>query len=133
MKKLSKRMSQGLVAGSLCMLIGGMAFADRRHEDKLEKYVATGELKTCLSTIRISRTDVVNDNAILFEMRNRKVYLNRLLNTCHGLRMEGAFGYELRTNSLCKGQIITVLDTHHMGSSCALGKFELLEEVEGEG
>jgi hypothetical protein len=133
MKKLSKRISQGLVAGSLCLLVGGMAFADRRHEDKLEKYVATGEMKTCLSTTRISRTDVVDDTAILFEMRNKDVYLNRLRSTCHGLRMQGAFGYKLSSNRLCKGEIITVLDQNHMGASCSLGKFELLKEVEDEG
>lgn len=109
---------------------GGLAWADGDLPEGLEGYKATGEMETCVSTTRISNTNVIDDDTILFKMRGKKVYLNRLSHSCHGLRMAGGFSYRISTTQLCKGEIITVLQPIGGGASCALGKFELLDKVE---
>lgn len=113
-----------------CIFAGGLAFAEGDLPEGLEGYKATGEMETCVSTTRISRTEVIDSEHILFEMKGKKVYLNRLSHRCHGLRMAGGFSYRIPTTQLCKGEIITVLETVGVGASCALGKYERLEEIE---
>jgi uncharacterized protein DUF6491 len=96
----------------------------------LEDYQLAGETKNCVSSIRIDRTSALDDRHILFEMRNNKVYLNRLRGRCSRLGYEDSFMYKTTTNQVCNGEIITVLHNGDAGASCSLGKFELLEEVE---
>lgn len=127
MKTLMTRIS---MAAAGCIFAGGLAWADDALPEGLEGYKATGEMENCVSTRRISSTRVIDDDTILFEMRGKKVYLNRLSHSCHGLRMSGGFSYKVSTTQLCKGEIITVLETMGQGSSCSLGKFELLDKVE---
>lgn len=109
------------------------AVADDDLPEDLEGYQLTGETKTCISTRRIDRTSVLDDENILFEMNGNKVYLNRLNSRCPNLAFEGSFMYQISGTRLCRGEIITVLHSGERGASCSLGTFELLEEVEEEG
>lgn len=118
------------MAIAACFFAGAAAWADGDLPEGLEGYKATSEMKICVSTTRISNTDVINDETILFKMKGKRVYVNRLLQSCHGLRMAGGFSYRIPSTQLCKGEIITVLETVGGGASCALGKFERLEKVE---
>ena len=113
-----------------CIFATGLAFAESDLPEGLEGYKATGKMKTCVSTTRVSSTRIIDDDTILFKMRGKKVYLNRLLHSCHGLKISGGFSYKLSTSQLCRGEIITVLETVAPSASCALGKFERLEAIE---
>lgn len=95
----------------------------------LEAYMRTGEARTCIPASRITRTEVIDSQTILFHMGRRDVYMNRLPRTCPGLARERAFTYTIRGSQLCSMDIIRVLETPSMrtGAACGLGSFEQLE------
>lgn len=125
MKMRNIRIAAALAGG---FFVSGLAFAESNLPAGLAGYTGTGDMKTCLSTTHISQTSVIDDSHILFEVRGRKLYVNRLLHKCHGLARSGGFGYEVPTSDLCSGQMIWVLEQTGAGSSCVLGKFERVEE-----
>lgn len=111
---------------------------ERPVAPELAKYRVTGEVQHCVNLSRIRRTQVLNDYTILFHMRGRKIYKNELPYRCFSLGFEKSFSYSLTMNLLCNVDIITVLDRNNMifsgrrfvGTSCGLGDFEELEEIE---
>ena len=123
----------------LCMLIttaSNATFAKEGSDEKLED-----RSKRCVSLARIKRTDVVDDQNILFYMNGRKVYLNKLPHKCHGLARADAFMYRTSMSQLCDLDIITVLDNigfgFMRGPSCGLGTFypidkERAKELKGQ-
>ena len=91
----------------------------------------------CISLNRIDRTEILDDQHILFEMRDDTTYLNTLANRCPGLEIEQTFMYRTAISQLCDLDIITVLRNDFQfgmapGPSCGLGMFEPVtpEEVE---
>lgn len=90
------------------------------------------ETRNCISVHRISRTDVLDDNSVLFYMYGSEIYLNRLPHRCLGLRMADAFSYEIRTQQLCNVDVIRVVRTFGgdltPGVACGLGKFRPVTE-----
>ena len=92
---------------------------------KLAQYEATGETRQCIPLIQIDRSDVVDDQNILFHMRGGKTYLNTLPYRCPRLGFEESFSYRTSLNQLCNVDIITVFDaTGFHGPSCGLGDFK---------
>jgi len=91
-------------------------------------------VERCISLRAIDKTDVVDDNNILFYMRNGDVYLNRLPHRCPGLKRERTFMYRTTMPRLCDVDIITVLDQAGFGfmpgASCGLGRFYPISEDE---
>lgn len=96
----------------------------------------------CVSLFRIKQVEVLDKQNILFRMRGKKNYLNRLPHPCPGLRKNQPFMYRTSLNQLCDLDIITVLDSGAFGlrpmASCGLGTFERvseeqLREVKGKG
>ncbi len=110
-------------------LVPAFAMADDAKEDKLakalKKYEKTGKVERCISVNRIDRSDVIDDYHILFEMKGKKAYLNKLPRRCSRLGFERAFSYKLHNSRLCNVDIITVFDSTGgiQGPSCGLGKF----------
>jgi hypothetical protein len=90
----------------------------------------------CLPVSSIRRTEVVDNQTILFYMRNRKVYRNYLAHECPGLERENRFSYKVYNARLCSIDTITVLQQFagriEPGFTCRLGEFHPLspEEVE---
>ncbi len=123
------------VLSTTALLLSAGALADRNLAEPgdpgpLEGYMKTDESESCIFTPRISRTDVIDGQTILFHMGRRDVYMNRLPRNCPGLARERAFTYTISGNQLCSLDIIRVLETPAMrmlGASCGLGKFERLE------
>ncbi|MGQ0741544.1 MAG: hypothetical protein ACT4OG_04520 [Alphaproteobacteria bacterium] len=76
----------------------------------------------CLYPDRIDYTDVLDENTIIFHMRDGTVLTSKLPRRCPGIRFYG-FSYVLRgTNELCANfDSVRVLKT---GSVCQLGPFE---------
>ncbi len=81
----------------------------------------------CITVSRIANTEVLDDQNILFRMRGRDLYRNFLTRRCPGLGNREAFSYESRNGSLCRGDIIEVLEIGGLGprsgASCQLGGF----------
>lgn len=89
-------------------------------ESKAEKYL--GETVTCLDTVRLKESRVLDNQTIAFKMLDGTMYLNRLTAPCPGLYISGGFSYETSLPKLCVHDIITVVEKGSMiGSSCLLG------------
>jgi hypothetical protein len=99
--------------------------------------------KNCILSSSIDNTDAVDDQNILFYMRDRGVYRNTLPRKCPGLQRENRMSYELTgTRRLCSTDTITVLEQSGLGAggigglrdgfTCRLGEFVPLspEEIE---
>ena len=96
-------------------------------DEVLQPLDESGEPADCVSLAGLDRTEVVNDQTILFYMRGNQVYVNYLPRRCSGLNRRKAFSYKTSLNRLCKVDLITVLDTYgsgiSRGASCGLGMF----------
>lgn len=121
----------------LVLLLAGVglrALAEEEAPDNspLDELLAPmGGLKVdperCLSLIRIDRTEIVNEQTILFYMKGDAVYVNYLPRRCPGLGRNKAFSYKTSLSQLCHVDFISVLDnfggTYRRGVSCGLGQF----------
>jgi hypothetical protein len=75
----------------------------------------------CLATAQIDHTEIVNDSAIVFFMKDGKAYMNAMHISCPSLQMEGAFVYETDAAEVCSNsQTIRVKNS---GNFCELGQF----------
>ncbi len=83
--------------------------------------------KRCLNARSIRRTDVIDDNHVVFEIQGRRLFLNVLPKSCTGLSQNRRFSYEISTRSLCAHDKIRILreagNTFYEGKSCSLGRF----------
>ena len=90
----------------------------------------------CIDTRRISNTQIIDNQNILFHMRNRTIYHNELPRRCSGLRRGKAISYRTSISRLCSNDFITLLDNFGMGMSrgvsCGLGKFRSISEEEAQ-
>lgn len=91
------------------------------------------QLQNCISLQRIDHTEVVDDQNILFYMRDDTIYQNTLPHACPGLGFEERFMYRVTIGQLCNVDLITVLEGPGLrgfrpGASCGLGKFNAVDE-----
>ena len=90
----------------------------------------------CILPSRIDRTEVIDEQTIVFHMRGRDAYVNRLAYRCPRLAREKRFSYDVRTNRLCSVDTIFVLERWGSGVSrgmpCGLGEFYPITEEEAE-
>ncbi len=98
--------------------------------------------RDCILTSNIRQTEAVDDQNVLFFMRDRTVYRNHLPRKCPGLEREDRFSYRLEgTRRLCSINTITIIEDSPFGAgvgglrdgfTCRLGEFVPLspEEVE---
>jgi len=90
----------------------------------------------CIDTRRISNTQIIDKQNILFHMRNRTIYHNELPRSCPGLRRGKTISYRTTMSRLCSYDFITLLDTFGMGMtrgpSCGLGKFRPITKEEAQ-
>jgi hypothetical protein len=96
----------------------------------------SAETRNCVDLMRIDRTEVVDDNTVLFYMRNGTVFRNELQNACPTLGFEERFMYRTALTQLCDIDVITVLQDVGFGfmptASCGLGKFQPIDEQAAE-
>jgi hypothetical protein len=91
----------------------------------------------CIWLRQLDRTEVIDDQNILFYQHGNRVYRNYLPRACPGLDREERFMYEARSNQLCSVDTITVLEDWGStgltrGFTCALGEFRTVTEEEIE-
>lgn len=102
---------------------------EKRRKRIMDEYIATGEVKRCVPMRSVRQSVILNDQTIFFESIGRKGYMNRLPIECRGLMREERFAYANSFGSLCRAQIITILDSFgRTWGSCSLGDFEEYEK-----
>lgn len=110
--------------------VGLAALAGDRADRVLANYEKTGETVTCLNLSQVRDSNPLDDQAILFETSGG-VYLNELNGRCNRLGRERRFSYSTPQNRICKGEIITVVDSIGVTmGSCSLGDFQELSKIE---
>ena len=95
-------------------------------------YQATGESKRCVGYSRIRRTEVLDDNTILFHMAGRKTYANILKYECPSLGFQRAIKYTVRGGTLCNIDYVEVITSSNSGPTCRLGSFYEVVELDEE-
>jgi len=88
--------------------------------------------RRCVGLQEIDKTTVVDESTVLFYLKNRTIYENRLARTCPGLANRGTtLMYRVVLDQLCDGDTINVLDNHGFGyiqtAACGLGVFAPIE------
>ncbi len=90
----------------------------------------------CIDTRRISSTQIIDKQNILFHMRDRTIYHNELPRSCPGLRRGKTISYRTSISRLCSIDSITILESFGMGmsrgASCGLGKFRPISKEEAQ-
>ena len=125
---MNKRMT---IPAAMCLALSMAPITVSLAQDDLEY---GGE--RCIDTRRISRTEIVDAENILFYMRGGAIYRNTLSHKCTALAREKRFSYKTSMSRLCDVDVITVL--YSMGSgltsgpSCGLGKFYPVSKEEAE-
>src|SRR6185312_15838786 len=76
----------------------------------------------CLQSYLVDRTKVVDDNTIIFYMKNGSAWMNTLPHKCNGLKFANGFSYNQSSdNQICSNlEIIKVIG---QGTTCGLGEF----------
>jgi hypothetical protein len=80
----------------------------------------------CVSLARVTRTEVLDEQTILFHMRGQQNYSNYLPLECPGLDEQTRFTYRTTSGQLCNNDTITLLERGSQlrpGITCRLGRF----------
>lgn len=113
-----------------CLMAASLTFADEIEVD------VDDDREKCINVRILKRTEVVDDQHVLFYLSGKTVYLNKLPNLCSGLSRERRFSYTTFSNRLCRLDSIRILSdvggTIHQGRSCRLGYFYLTSKEEIE-
>jgi hypothetical protein len=119
---MNGRSKLALLAGALALLTLGSA-------QRLSGQQGAAE-QQCLYMADVRRTAILDDNNILFYMRNGTIYQNHLRNTCFMLRSANRFTYgSSAMRRLCVGDLIEVLPESSFGgppfpmATCNLGTY----------
>ena len=119
---MNRRPNAALLAGALALLALGTAPRSSGQQAAPEQ--------TCVYMGDVRRTAILDDNNILFYMRNGTIYQNHLRNTCFMLRSANRFTYgSTALRRLCVGDLIQVLPDSSFGgapfpmATCNLGAY----------
>ena len=117
------------------MLVGGwlaIALAVPAHAEEPDER----EGKRCLTMSRVSTTEIIDSQTILFHVVGGDTYVNRLPRRCPGLRRNDALMFDVRGSQICDLDSVSVLQTWGVGFtpgvSCRLGRFVPVTEDDVE-
>lgn len=110
-----------------------------KSQEKLSRFEATGEIRTCLPSRRVRNIDALSEDLFLVQVGANDYYLNRSMGTCEqATRDSSTLRYRIDgVPNLCVGETINVV-SNRSGSSgivlggCALGEFEKVEEKQAK-
>ena len=108
-----------LLAGLLSLSAPVSSLADEMDDE---------DVRSCISTRKLTSTRVLDDQNIFFLMIGKTVYHNKLTKQCKGLARSGNFSYGTLAGSMCKFDTIRIIDSFgDMGKSCILGEFRKVD------
>jgi Family of unknown function (DUF6491) len=122
-------------AVALTLLSASVTSANPAREDRqareaaaLEKALVgkvAGKPVSCISLTDVDGGRTIGENAIIFRVSQRRLYVNKPRGGCTGLRDGRSLVTQTPTNRLCSGDIAQVVDTGlgFTGPSCTLGEF----------
>ena len=95
------------------------------------------EPERCIRLAGIDQTHIVDDQTILFYMRQGDVVFQNVLRLeCRGLKRADRFGYKTIGGNLCSTDAVTVLRTFgggfDSGMTCSLGEFVRISPEEAD-
>ena len=100
-----------------------------------EELTLDRESVRCISAGAIRETDVIDDQTIVFRLRNGDYYLNILNSACWSLEREGRFSFSTPSGRLCSSDMINVIQPFTGSANaagCGLRRFFPLTETEAE-
>ena len=107
----------GMVMGAALLALAGCS----DDEPAVANDAGSAGNGVCLATAQIDHTEIVNDSAIVFFMKDGKAYMNAMRITCPSLKMEDGFVFETDAAEVCSNsQTIRVKNS---GNFCELGQF----------
>lgn len=114
------------VAITMTGLLAGCASDDNRTPRAEQRWVNDGPEVSCINRNQVRSTEVVDDRTINFVMNNRRIFINRLPNSCPGLASRRTFKINSRTTQFCSANTITVITgpNGQRGPTCPLGRFQ---------
>ena len=102
------------------MIISWVLFAALAAAD-----VPAAATRDCVTTSTLRNTAVLDDQTILFQLRDGSVWKNTLDFSCPSLGFHESFSYVSHGMQLCDLDTIKVFEPlGTSGASCGLGKFE---------
>ena len=115
-------------AVSLCMTVAFSGFPATATDTRSPKASEDPQREICISLRQVDQTLVLDDNTLIYRMRNGTYYRNTLISRCGGLFDQGNFYFQL-TNPyrLCRYDAFTVFRTL---TTCKLGYFEPISKAE---
>ena len=128
--------SAAILATTLCLLCLSPLILAQEDSPEVEEDDSILEGQRCISSRPLRKTEVLDDQNILFYMPGATVYLNHLPKPCKRLAQSGRFLYRTTVARLCRADMITILGDHGLdmstGPSCKLGTFYAItkEDVE---
>jgi hypothetical protein len=100
-----------------------------------DEYSDDPVIERCVSEMILRSPEVIDNDHIVFHASRKRYYLNRLPNTCHGLKRNGRISYQLGSR-LCANDRFNVLERSgsklRLGVSCKLGMFEPISKEDLE-
>ncbi len=91
-----------------------------------------GAPKRCITLSNSDSSNIIDDNTIDFR-EGRRLYRNRLPNSCPGLKAEDRILIENRTGQLCSNDVVYTLynfgNQLSRGAACGLGEFQEIKKV----
>lgn len=85
-----------------------------------------GSLEKCIPARSIRRTEVLDDQHIVFELPSKKYYLVQFERACHMMRPDSTIIYEPRGSQLCRMDFVRVYDSFSpasIGPPCSIPGF----------
>ena len=122
---LDRRFS--ILAATVCLLCLTSLTIAREEAPEAEEADSVVEGVRCISSRPIRRTEVLDDETILFYLRGATIYLNHLPKPCKRLAKAGRFMYRTTIARLCRSDQFNILidagSGLAAGRTCKLGSF----------
>jgi hypothetical protein len=119
--------SVAILATTACLLCLSPSTLAQEEPPEVEEDDSINEGERCISSRPVRKTEVLDDQNIIFYMSGRAIYLNHLPKPCKKLAQTGRFMYRTTVARLCRSDIITILHDTGLGlgkgRSCKLGTF----------
>jgi len=123
-----KNIIGNLIFLPLAFSITSTALADEEYADEFV-------IERCISARILRAPEIIDDGRIAFHASGNRIYLNKLLSNCPGLKREGRISYEVGGH-LCENDRINILERSgskfRLGISCRLGSFEPISKEDLE-
>ena len=107
----------GMLIGTALLALAGCS----DDEPAVANDAAAAGNGVCLQTAQIDHTDIVNDSAIVFFMKDGKAYMNAMRISCPSLQMENAFTFMTDVAEVCSNS--PTIRVKNSGNFCELGQF----------